>query len=732
LPEGRVACGTPSGGWTVENAGHALRPPSSATTVGGVTEFAVANTPGACAQAPVTAKLVVTGVWPVFDAGSFTLALDEGRLEARGRGLRGVLVTWPVSGGGRSADACGDPKTAAGTESCAWGVPKTLSADPTASALRWLPAGAQATTDAVLFDADGRPAPPATFAIVPSRVEIEDILPADPSIDVSAGVGAVPVSHPEAVTGVDCGAVRCTVENGNLVVQAPPASATSVDVKFRLATHVIDTRKSPPDPQPVFRVPILRCPMSVVSGPILRATDSARTIVRLEGACVRDVNALHFVVLARLADVVRIEPMKGAAFAVLSVGSIDASNVTITALRGEGEGAAVAVTRTETAAAPIVRTVLEIPNFPPVNFIPNNRHAIVHFPHVEGAELVLLPIQDVYEATNDPAGSTVQGDVNAAGLVTLQFGYRIPKLPTPLDKVDVAVLSDVLQRPVKEANLPAPFAESAMTAAPLVELDCADVGDAARRIQPGSVVHLPFELRDGCRVVFHRERLSSEYGTQKVSLEVEVDKLDGASRGESHVTQTLVLRAGPEARTAWIKGVVAPYDRVNVRLSYVADESHYLGALEIPGGTPAVQWSVVFGTGRVRLYATTAIPTGLYRFGASGATSGVLSLSLGILSRFTWLDSEGHEGLLGLEAGLMVFGLTGDQSTAGQSLTQVGAVVGVGLSIPIAAAGAPTQASINLHAWGEQRITGSGPEAASPRAIIFGPSISLGNIGTTF
>ena len=179
-----------------------------------------------------------------------------------------------------------------------------------------------------------------------------------------------------------------------------------------------------------------------------------------------------------------------------------------------------------------------------------------------------------------------------------------------------------------------------------------------------------------------------------------------------------------------------------MRLSHVADENHYLGALDIISGEPAVQWTVVFGTGRVRLYATTAIPTGLYRFGTS-QTSGVLSLSLGVLSRFTWLDSEGHEGLLGLEAGLMAFGLTGgDTSQAGYSLFQVGAVAGLGLSIPIANAGAATQASINLHAWFEQRIAGStnGPpgtngasiESKSAQAVIFGPSISLGNVGTTF
>jgi len=29
----------------------------------------------------------------------------------------------------------------------------------------------------------------------------------------------------------------------------------------------------------------------------------------------------------------------------------------------------------------------------------------------------------------------------------------------------------------------------------------------------------------------------------------------------------------------------------------------------------------------------------------------VLALSLMVISRLTWLDTEGHEGLLGLEAG---------------------------------------------------------------------------------
>ena len=65
---------------------------------------------------------------------------------------------------------------------------------------------------------------------------------------------------------------------------------------------------------------------------------------------------------------------------------------------------------------------------------------------------------------------------------------------------------------------------------------------------------------------------------------------------------------------------------------------------------PAVQWTLVVGEGHVRFYATAAIPTGLFHI---TAPSGILTLNFGVLSRLTWLDQEGHEGLVGLELGAM-------------------------------------------------------------------------------
>jgi hypothetical protein len=737
LGDARVACVASANGWRTEPGGHAIRPPSTNAAVGSVVELRVAPSPLDCPRATAAIRLVATAAWPSFDLSSFTLAIDGGRLEARGHGLHGVLVTWPVETG-RASDTCRDLKAEGGVETCAWGVPRTLPADPTASPLRWLPAGAQLGPDTALYDADGRITAPEGFAIAPSRVEVQDLLPQDASVDVSSGVGRAPLTHADAIAGVDCGASRCSIDSGQLVMQAPPATVATVDVKFRLAPHVFYTRKNPPDTQPVLRVSILRCPMSVVSGAALRGVDSARAVVRVEGGCMRDVAALRFLVGGRQADVTQTESDKDAAYAVVNIGAIDAPNLSITAVRGEGEGTVVAVARTETRAAPVIRTVLEIPGFPPIDFIPNNRPAVVLFPQVAPAELALVPIEDVYEAKQEGTSTTVQGDVNAVGLVALRFGYRVPTLPAPLDKVDLAVLSDSLQRSVKEANVPAPFGLSAFTAIPLVEIECNEGPTTLTHATPGVTLTLPFSAREACRLVIHRERMSPEYGTQKLSLEIEVNKLDGSARPDGHVTQTLIMRAGPEPRIAWIKGVAAPYDRVVVHLSHVADEAHYLGASDIITGAPAVQWTILFGTGHVRLYATTAIPTGLYRFG-NATGSGVLSLSLAVITRLTWLDNEGHEGLLGLEGGIMAFGFTNGQA---QALTEVGVVAGVGLSIPLAGAGSPTQASINLHAWVEQRISQPttavattavpNPPNPSARAVIVGPSISFGNIGTTF
>jgi len=176
--------------------------------------------------------------------------------------------------------------------------------------------------------------------------------------------------------------------------------------------------------------------------------------------------------------------------------------------------------------------------------------------------------------------------------------------------------------------------------------------------------------------------------------------------------------------------VLRQFDRVTVRLSHADEQGTSEGGHE----EPSAQWSIIFGTGHFRLYGTTAIPTGLYRF-SDPRYSGILSLSLGVLTRVTWLDSEGHEGFLGLEGGVMTEGLPADKSPTGDNapLTAVATVSGIGLSVPIANRSLATETSINLHAWVEYEVSRTiGGQPGSPLGFVFGPSISIGNVGTNF
>jgi hypothetical protein len=731
LGDARVVCGAPTGGWSVEAGGHALRPPVASAAVGQEVELKVAPTAADCAKSTTELTLVATDRWPAFDLSSSVFSPDDGRLDASGRRFRGVGISWK-SEGARGLDVCRDPQSDGGVDHCTWSVARDAAADLKVTTFAWLPSGARAGPDVATYDAEGHLAKDSVFALVPARVTIARLLLPDPSVDLGTGEGEIPLVHPEAVASADCGALTCEMSNGQLVVRGAAALVSSLEVKLRFRPHVYLLKKDALEAQATVRLSVLHCPMSIVSGPPVRGDDAAKVIVKLEERCGRDLGSVRFVTDHSPLKVLQIVDDQDATYVLLRLGEVSDDSVTITALRGQPEGIALAVARSPTRTLPTVRASLELPGFPNLNFIPNNRAAAVHVsPAGEHLHFALLPVEGVYEVSAAAGGGmAIRGDPNAAGLTQLTFGLRADGLPDGLEQTDLAVVSDPLQRSIHEANIPAPIGASVLGPKPLIELVCGGGPVRVERVIPGATAHLPFSLRDTCRVVFHRERLAAEYGTQKLQFEIEVQRSDGSARGDAHVSEIMTFRAGSEPRYAWIHGIVEPFDRMVVRVSHEADEAHYVGASEIQTGAPAAQWSAVLGTGSARLYGTTTIPTGLYRL-STPDYSGVLSLNFGVISRLTWLDSEGHEGFLGLEGGIVVIGLANSTSLQGNhSLTQVGGVFGLGASVPIANRGSVTQASINLHAWLEADITRNSTASKAGRyAVIFGPSISIGNVG---
>jgi hypothetical protein len=724
----RVACGAPGGGWLFDDKTQSLLPPTNPAAIGSMVELRVAASLAACGASQATIKLVATGPWPTIDPSSIVFVPDQASLEARGRGLSGVGVAWRSSSAS-GLDVCQNPKLEPSAEHCIWTVGHNMSALPGAG-LVWVPPGGRTGPDVVSFDARGRQTPADAFVLSPARVNLASLLPPDAAIDLSTRRGEVPIAHPESIAAVDCGEVRCELSRDKLIVRALSSNVNSFDVKFKLLPGVFVAKGLGFETTPVARLAVLHCPMSVASGQPLRGVENVRVVIRLEGRCAAELPSLLFFSGGIPLDVLSTQSDATGAEALLRVGVTDALSLSVTAVHKDAPGVTVAVARVDSAPIPPVSETLEIEGHPNLSFIPNNRPAVVHARGLPGhARLVPLSVPGVYTVLASGSDFTITGDPNASGQANLRFGYRDTSLSGDFANADLAVLSSPIQRSIHEANITAPFGASAMGPKPLAELVCGPGPAGSVRVMPGAPAHLPFDLRDSCRVIFHRERLTRELGTQKLTLDVEVVDADGASRGDARVSSSIVLRPGSEPLFAWIQGIKRPFDRVIVRLSHSADEAHYVNALEIQTGVPEVKWAAVLGTGRARLYATTAIPTGLYRFG-DARHSGVLTLNFGILSRLTWLDADGHEGFLGLEAGIMAIGLSNDTGDTGKSLTQVGAVCGLGISVPIANRAAPTQASINLHGWFEERISSTGADPGQRAAFIFGPSISIGNVGT--
>ena len=726
IGDGRVAC-APSGGWGVEGEGKLVRPPTGDEAIGSATEVKIAPNVAACASTTMTVTLIATGRWPSIDAGGATIAVDEGRLDVRGKRLKGVRFEWST-GQASGGDACTDPKLEGATETCGVVVPRDLPASATAIAIRWSPAGARA--EATTFDADGKRASADAFVVPLTRIILGRLLPNDAAVDVTTGSAKIALGHPEAITSVECAGASCELGAAGLVIEDVTTSSDKLSVKARLAPHVFLRKGEALDPTPTLTLAVLHCPMAVVSGPPLAGIDDARAIVRLEGSCASSAPSLRYQVDGVAASIVKTVKEKDAVYVVLRIGRVSGETLVIQALRPLPDGSVVASASSPTTAAPRPRATLELKDVGTIDFIPTNRAATVQIPPLDHGRLVLLPVEGAYAVETSAAGvTTVRGVGKAAGYVSLRYALRASAVPASLAGEDLGTIVDALALSLREANVPAPIGASALGASPMVELVCDVPGSGPTVIVPGETTHVPFGARDSCRFVFHRERVPAEDGAQKLTLEIDVTRVDGAARPESHVREELVLRPGGEQRLAWIKGVGGEFDRVTVRLSHSADESHYATS-DLNTGAPAAQWAVVMGTGKARIYATTAIPTGLYRV-SDRAHSGILTLNFGVLSRLTWLDAEGHDGVLGLETGVMGVGLARDTSSAGESLTQVAVVGGIGLSVPIANRSLATETSVNLHAWFEYEVSRAwSGNPGNPIAFVFGPSISIGNIGT--
>ena len=736
LPDGRVLCGPPPAGFAVDSTHKRVRATADGV-VGEPINIALAQNDAACSGPAVEeATLLVIGEAPKIDPSSIMVALDAGRLELRGDNLEGVRVGYTADDK-TGTDVCLNVSHDRDRELCALNIDRTLPADPAHIELHFAPAGGRLGPDVITFDKRGEPVTAQQTRLPVARVLISRMLPDTRIVDVARGEGKVALMHPEAVASAECGTARCEANRDGLVIYSIPAAAPKLAVRLQLLPHVFVARGDVLDNVVGDTLTVLRCPLAIVSGEPPRGIDELNVLVRLDTTCAADVQRLVWTANADPTEVMRIESLADGVYVLLWVGRLASERLTIVASRRD-DGSVVAVASERTVAFPQVQASLTLPGYGPIDFIPRNREALVSVTPVTGkGKVVPISVPGAYSVTRSEQGYLVRG-VYAGGYAGLRFAYRISGLPETFADTNFGVVSDPVQRPIRQASIPAPIGASTLTDQSIVELFCKNSAGKVTLMIPGSTEHIPYRERNSCRLVLHRERIPEEDGDQRLDIDVTVTAVGGVERPEAHWSQHLLLVHSNQQEVVWIHGAKEQFDRINIRITHVIDESLFGGETRKHVELPSAQWSVVTENANFKFYATAAIPASLYRFSndENDLGTGPLSLNFGVLSRLTWLDSEGHEGLVAIEAGMMGMGLATDRDR------QLAIVSGLGIAIPLSNANTATQAAVNIHAWvaytvGKRygKLLDEDGNVIDPKyrlsnwAFVFGPSITVGGLG---
>jgi len=723
----RVACGDLPTGWGFSPDRRRVRPPETATATNRMVEIGVAQTPGGCARSDQRLTLLATGPTPEIDAASVVFVLDEGRLEFKGERLDGLQVLWQ-SGSEQGQVTCLAPVPVGKQQQCVVPMPRRL---PAGTRLRWLPAHAQDGPGVASWDVQGLAVATEGLVLQPARYLLGQVFGNSETLDVSQGAGTIPLAHPEAVAAVDCGSSRCELLEGGVAVRGVPAQAAQLSVTARLAPRYYLRRGDRLETSHTESFTLLRCPLVLQSGPPMRDVEHPQLLVRVAEHC-RSQARLRWFVGTEPATVVREEHTADGSYVLLRASQLAGGSVTIVATRVDTMAGVVGSVTSPTIPPPRPHSAIELPGHGPVNFIPTNREAVWSVAGIADARLVPIGLPGAYSVRREKTRTLLRGDRHSGGFVNLRFAYRRSDLPRGFEDVDLAVLNEAVERPLREASIPVPFAATPGRPEPLAELQCADATGRTVALAPGTPASIPYAARETCRMLLHQERLTPEDGQQEVVLEIDVTRPSGSRRANASLNEHMVLRPGGQLRVVYLKGISEQFDQVSVRLSHVVDEARYLlGSVARPSA-PSAQWSAVVEGSRARLYVSLSVPAGLYRINEPAAS---LTLNFGVLGRITWLDRHGKEGLLGLETGVLGASLIPQQYNNRPAFPPtLVTLLGVGLRVEVGQG-----AAIGVHLWGAYEFRGEysyrTSETAAPRtatrwSLLFGPSISIGNVGT--
>lgn len=711
-------------GWRVDASGRKLVP---GKTVGAHASFEVAASIAACATERETLTATSVAAWPQIADDGVVAYLDTGRVEVRGASLKDIVLHWR-QGERTGSDICREPDIKQAQQQCTFAIPSDFTADLTGLSLTIAPEGVHGGADAFGYDNKGRRLPMASLQRQPSKIVLREFLAAETTLDAANEEARIPLRHAEAIAQVSCMDAVCEWTGSEVLVRGLRGNDEALELRVQLRPHVYYQGNKELSQTAAFWVPLQRCPLSLASALPFRSVGSQKVVLKVGGRCAED-DSLRFFVNGNSAAVIDHVSANASRYVVLALDSNLGDEISITL---QHRNRVVALSRSKTRQMPNVHARLELSGHGAIDFLPTNRDADLLLPSLgESSQLLPLPVSGVYSVTTTPGSNArVRGVIGATGWVALRFAVRDTSLPGPLAQLNLLQFSETVDRSIHSASLPLSLGASALSDKPIVELLCSDAQGVPRVLPPAKPISLDYVGKDSCRLVLHRERLLPEEGEQLLRITVNVAALDGVNRPEAAIDQRVRLSPGRDPKVLYIGGVLAPFDRVVVRATVVTEDlpdavitERFTDRLTLP----QVQWSLIMGNNKLRLFATTAMPTGLFRV-AGEKHSGLVGLSAGILVRLVWLTRMGVQAPIGIEGGVLVLGIAGDTTPAPHG--QFAAVLGLSLGVPIANVSRTTQAAISLHAWAEYEISRVFiKNAGSPWGFVFGPSLSFGDVG---
>ncbi len=695
---------------------------------------------GDCA-APQRETLVGVGPFPRA-ATSAEVELDRGRAVLQGGELAERPIWWRAGETpGFSATACPTVLREDGTDRCSVPIPAAalrtaLPAGPAGLVLLRLPLGTPSPggEPLVFWDRHGAPRTPEAFRIPVKRYLLDEV-PVHPApLEAWRSETELPITWAGALQAASCASSCRVSDDGTRLIVSPPAEGTSLAVRLDLQDGVVLRKAQGLVSTANVVLPLARCRLRALAPALLGGVDDHRLPLELGPSCPQGQQDLTVETSPPSASAVLSQSADGRRL-VVSLGHVPRGlpALELRLLAGPARAVVGSVTVPITVGYLGTRAQLLDPQVGELDVIPTNRRVRVELlvpdPSLAPA-LTPEPLAGYYTIADTRSGVEIQGTSPSGGTVPILVGYRPAEAGLAPDAAPLALFSAEPGYRVQPVSVPVSLSPEDPRARRFLAVLCRDPAGKERRIAPGETVNLPFENRRSCRLRIDRSALSAEEGPQHLRLTLSVTHPDGTP-GPGGFSKVLTVLPRPGTDSIWLEPTAAihPFDHVHVALAHEPGPGY--PASELASGLTGQEVTIIFGNSRLRLYGSATIPTGLYRL-TSGPDGGVVAFSAGALLRLAPLDRDGKEFPIDLEAGL--FGTNLAEPQPGPSAI-LSIVAGIGLNVPILNAAQPTQASVGLHAWVEYAPTVQltiAQHYAQQFAFIFGPSVSIGDIGTNF